>query len=151
MPVLNSLSAAATRALASALAAAMSFTVLANRLSLRALAAFRDADMRLVADLSMASAWARSAAILARTRRNCAAVLAITTLSLLLAHWRIDLSWARIWEASLERPRLASARALAVFLSNRLTAFSRALRAALAFSLIWAAFAATCLLVCVMR
>merc|ERR1719440_472544 len=72
-------------------------------------------------------------------------------LSLLLAMARKALSWAAAWEASLERPFLASAMTLAIFLSKRFMALSRALRAFLAFSLIWAALAAMCLLDLLMR
>merc|ERR1719247_3784678 len=81
---LNSVLAAATRALASALALAMSFTVLANWAERRALSALSAADMREEAALSAMSAWWRSRAISLRTRRNWAAVLAITTFILLV-------------------------------------------------------------------
>merc|ERR1719230_1494225 len=86
--VLKAVWAAATRALASALAAAMSLTVLANWASRRAFSALRAASIRDEADLSAMSAWWRSSAIFSRTRRNWAAVLAMTTFMRLVAHWR---------------------------------------------------------------
>merc|ERR1719267_261200 len=60
----------------------------------------------------------------------------MTTFILLVAHWRRLLSWASSWAASLERPAAALASSS---------------RAFLAFSLIWAALAATCLLVLAIR
>merc|ERR1711959_465978 len=67
---------------------------------------------------------------------------------LLLAKLRKALSWAAAWAANLERPFFACSATLAILWSKRFMAFSRSLRAFLAFSLIWAALAAMCLLVC---
>merc|ERR1719321_123421 len=94
--------------------------------------------------MAMSISW-RFLAILFSTSLNWAAVLATRVLILLLAHARWALSWAAKEAASLERPALASRRKLAIFLSQECMAFSRSLRAFLAFSLIWAALAATCL------
>merc|ERR1712054_446613 len=129
----------------------MSLMVWAKRWSLSALKAFMEAAILEEAAFSARSAAWRSAAISSRTRRNWAAVLAMTTFILLLAHWRMLLSWAASCAASLERPAAASARALAAFLSKMATAASSSSRAFLAFSLIWAALMATCLLVLAMR
>merc|ERR1719271_303882 len=133
MSVLNEARNLATRAFASFLAAALFWSTLA---------AFRAAFMRDEACDSAASAWARSLAIWERTWWKLAAVWAVTSLILLLAHMRYFLSWVAAWAASLERPLRASASMLFILLSKAFMALSRSWRAFLAFSLIWAAFTA---------
>merc|ERR1712036_101552 len=93
----------------------------------------------------------RFLAILVSTSLNCAAVDATRALILVLAHARVALSWAANWAESLLRAALASRRKLAILWSQECIAFSRSLRAFLAFSLIWAALAATCLFIRSMR